>query len=200
MGHSQQSKRDTYAKIVGTAARRLRERGLAGIGVADLMADAGLTVGGFYKHFASRSELVAQAITAMENGWDTVFANAKASGQRTPQLFDALVDSYLSLEHRDHPAEGGCLFAALSTEIGRSDDEVRAAATRKLETALAKLAAVFDDRRAPAARAAAILTYAALVGAISLARTTNDADLSREILSAVARGLKNMLRPEPSRS
>jgi TetR/AcrR family transcriptional repressor of nem operon len=109
-------------------------------------------------------------------------------------LFDTLIDSYLAPEHRDHPAEG-CLFASLSGELGRSEREARGAATRKLETVLAKLSRVFDDRRAPAARSAAILTYAALVGALSLARATNDEALSDEILSTVAKGLKKLVRP-----
>jgi TetR/AcrR family transcriptional repressor of nem operon len=197
MGHSQQSKRDTHEKIVAIAAKRLRERGLEGIGVADLMADAGLTVGGFYKHFASRSDLLAQAVTAMNSGWDAVFASAEAQGRGKPQLFDALVDGYLSPAHRDDP-ENGCLFAALAPEIGRSEDEVRGAATLKLKALLGKLSAVFDDRRAPAARASAILAYAALVGAVSLARATNDPELSQEILATVAKGLKKLLRPAQS--
>jgi len=195
MGHSQESKIETHAKILDAAAKRFREAGLEGIGVADLMKEVGLTVGGFYKHFASRGALVAEAVDAMRNGWDSVFADAAARGQASPALFDALVDSYLSTEHRDHPG-GGCLFAALSSELGRSEDEARSVATRKLQTMLAKLSEVFDDRRAPAARAAAILAYCTLVGALSLARTTNDAALSREILTTVGKGLKKTLRPE----
>ena len=195
MGHSQQTKRETHEKILAAAATRFREHGLAGIGVADLMQAAGLTAGGFYKHFASRGELVAQAIDAMQSGWNSIFANAEERGHSNGQLFDALVDSYLSIEHRDRPQDG-CLFAALSSEIGRSDGEVKAAATRKLETMMGRLTAVFDDRRASKARAATILTYSALVGAISLARATNDEALSREILATVAKGLKRWLRPE----
>lgn len=194
MGHSQQSKRETHERIVATAAKRLRERGLAGIGVAELMEDAGLTVGGFYKHFRSRGELVARAIEAMGNGWAVVFANAEERGQGKAQLFDALVDSYLAIEHRDHP-EDGCLFAALSSEIGRSEPEVRAVASGRMEAMLAKLATVFDDRRAPAARAAAIVTYATLLGAVSLARATNDEALSEEILTTVGKALKRLVRP-----
>ena len=197
MGHSQQSKRETHEKIDSAAAKRFRERGLTGIGVADLMQEVGLTVGGFYKHFASRGDLVAQAVQAMNSGWEALFANAAATGQGNPQLFDALVDSYLTTEHRDHPEDGGCLFGALSTEIGRSEAEVRTVATRKLETMIEKLQSVFDDRRAPAARTAALLTYSALVGAIGIARATNDESLSREVLATVAKGLKRTMRPLP---
>jgi len=194
MGHSQESKVETHAKILDAAAKRFREAGLEGIGVADLMKEVGLTVGGFYKHFSSRGALVAEAVDAMRNGWDNVFADAASRGQASPALFDALVDSYLSPEHRDHPGQG-CLFAALSSELGRSEDEARSVATRKLQTMLAKLSEVFDDRRAPAARATAILAYCTLVGALSLARATNDAALSREILTTVGKGLKKTFRP-----
>jgi len=198
MGHSQESKLETHAKILDAAAKRFREAGLGGIGVADLMQEVGLTVGGFYKHFASRGALIAEAVGAMGNGWDSVFATARARGHANPTLFDALVDSYLSLEHRDHPGEG-CLFAALSSELGRSEADARTVATNKLETLLGKLSRVFDDRRAPAARAAAIFVYATLVGALSLARSTNDDALSREILVTVGKGLKKTLRPVPSK-
>jgi TetR/AcrR family transcriptional regulator, transcriptional repressor for nem operon len=194
MGHSQDSKLETHAKILAAAAKRFREAGLEGIGVADLMQEVGLTVGGFYKHFTSRGALVAEALSTMQNGWDALFADALERQQASPQLFDALVESYLSPAHRDHPGEG-CLFAALSSELGRAEEDTRTEATRKLTIVLDKLTSVFDDRRAPAARAAAIFGYSALVGALSLARATNDEALSREILSTTTKALKNLLRP-----
>ncbi len=194
MGHSQESKLETHAKIVEAAAKRFRETGLEGIGVADLMKEVGLTVGGFYKHFESRGALVAEAVSAMQGGWDALFARAEERGQAKPALFDALVDNYLDPAHRDNPGEG-CLFAALSAELARSEDAARTAATQKLESALGKLTKVFSEQRAPAARAAAIFAYSTLIGAVSLARATNDPALSAEILSTVARGLKARLRP-----
>jgi TetR/AcrR family transcriptional repressor of nem operon len=194
MGHSRESKAETHEKIVQAAAERLREAGLEGIGVADLMKEVGLTVGGFYKHFESRDDLVAEALDAMTNGWDATFADAERRGRGSDALFDALVDGYLDVKHRDHPGQG-CLFAALSGDLGRSGDKARGVATRRLERGIDKLATVFDDRRAPAARAAAIFLYSALVGAVSLARATNDEALSREILATVGRVLKKTLRP-----
>ncbi len=195
MGHSRESKADTHEKIVATAARRLREKGLEGIGVADLMKEAGLTVGGFYKHFESRDDLVAEAVDAMTNGWDATYADAAARGRGNDALFDALVEGYLDERHRDAPAEG-CLFASLAGDLGRSGSKTREVATGKLQRSLERLTQVFDDRRAPAARAAAIFVYSALVGAMTLARATNDGALSREILSTVGRVLKKTMRPE----
>lgn len=195
MGHSQESKTETHEKIVRAAARRLREVGLGGIGIADLMNEVGLTVGGFYKHFTSRDALVGEAIAGMKSGWDAIFAEAAEKERPDGVTFDALVDAYLDEQHRDRPGEG-CLFAALGPEIARSGEEVRGVATRKLEVAFEKLAGVFGDRRAPAARASAIFVYAALVGAVSIARATNDEALSHEILSVVRKALKKTMRPE----
>ena len=195
MGHARESKVETHEKIVGTAAKRLREVGLQGIGVADLMKEVGLTVGGFYKHFNSRDGLVAEALDAMKNGWDATFAEAEERGRGDEALFDALVDRYLDVAHRDRPGDG-CLFAALSSDLARSGDEARDVATRKLERVIARLAQVFRDRRAKAARVTAIFVYSALVGAVSLARATNDEALSREILSSVRKVLKKTMRPE----
>jgi TetR/AcrR family transcriptional repressor of nem operon len=195
MGHSRDGKAETHERIVATAAKLLREKGLEGIGVADLMKEAGLTVGGFYKHFDSRDDLVAEALGAMQGGWDEVFADAEARKRPNDAVFDSLVDGYLGETHRDAPAEG-CLFAALAGDLGRSGDKARNVATGKLERLLSRLSEVFDDRRAPAARAAAIFLYSALVGALTLARATNDEALSKEILSTVGRTLKKTLRPE----
>lgn len=195
MGHSQESKAETHQKIVSRAARRLRELGLEGIGVADLMKEVGLTVGGFYKHFDSREHLVAEALGAMRTGWEAIFAAADQRGRSGSALFDELVEAYLDPAHRDTPGEG-CVFAALAADLARSSPETRAVATDNLERVLARLTQVFGDRRSPAARASAIFVYSALVGAVSLARATNDPKLSREILTTVARALKKTMRPE----
>lgn len=195
MGHSRESKQETHGKIVGAAARRLREVGLEGIGVADLMKEVGLTVGGFYKHFGSRADLVAEALDAMKTGWDAAFDDAEERGLRGEALFDALVEGYLDVAHRDAPGQG-CPFAALAGDIGRSDEQARAVATRKLERLFTRFARVFEHRRAPAARAAAVFVFSALVGALTLARATNDDALSREILATVGKMLKKTMRPE----
>jgi TetR/AcrR family transcriptional repressor of nem operon len=162
------------------------------------MKEVGLTVGGFYKHFDSRDDLVAEALATMSTGWDAIVAAHSEDARSGPAFFDLLVDSYLERAHRDDPG-GGCLFAALSSEIGRGGDKTRDVATARLERVLALLTRVYGDRSAPAARAAAITTYSALVGAVSLARATNDEKLSREILANVGKTLKKSLRPRPRR-
>jgi len=193
MGHSQATKAKSHEKIVKTAARRLREQGLAGVGVAELMAEAGLTVGGFYKHFGSRDDLVAEALASIDSAWERAVAEGKAKAVPDAKIFARLVDAYLSEEHRDAPG-AGCAFAALAGDLARGGDRVRRVATGKLARGLERLESLFGDRRASESRAAALVTFSALVGAVSLARIAGDDALSREILTAVARALKTWAR------
>jgi TetR/AcrR family transcriptional repressor of nem operon len=190
MGHSQVDKARTHARIVAIAARRLRESGLEGVGVAELMKEAGLTVGGFYKHFASRDDLVAQAVGACFAQSDGVIQ--AAAGERT---LASLADWYLTTAHRDDPGSG-CPFAAMAPDLARADTRTRSLATAEVRARLDRLAALPDDRGGPAiGRARAILAYSALIGALTLARTVDDDALSREILRAVA----TQLKPAPTR-
>src|SRR3954463_8449571 len=103
-------------RIVEAAAQRFRERGFEGIGVADLMKEAGLTHGGFYGHFASKEDLIAEASTrALAQSlarWDKLAARAPDNA-----LF-AIANAYLNSKHRDDPG-AGCLLAALGPEVSR---------------------------------------------------------------------------------
>src|SRR6201987_5268492 len=111
---------ETRKRIVRAAARKFREQGIVATGLADLMKAAGLTHGGFYKHFASKDQLVAEATTA---ALDTVLEE----GAGHPGT-GAAVSAYPSARHRDNPASG-CPLAALGGELARCDKEARAAAT-----------------------------------------------------------------------
>jgi TetR/AcrR family transcriptional repressor of nem operon len=170
-------------RIVESAARLFRERGLEGIGVADLMQDAGLTHGGFYGHFASKDELkveaCARALSRAVARWTHLVESEKAP-------VAALAKAYLSARHRDDPG-GGCAFAAIGGEAARDAPAVRRVFTEGLRKLLAVLARVSPGRSAAARRRQAIATYASLVGAIVLARAVDDAKLSEEILHAVSR-------------
>src|SRR5262249_4651894 len=153
------------------------------------MKEAGLTVGGFYKHFASRDDLVARALESIDSVWPRLVAEGRAAGAADAKIYARLVDGYASPEHRDAPGDG-CMYAALAADIGRAGDEVRDVATGKLEAAFDLLAGLFGDRRAGKARAMAIVTFSALIGALTLARLVSDDELSREILATVAKALK----------
>ena len=191
MGHSRAEKAKTHQRIVALAAKRFREKGLAGIGIADLMKEAGLTVGGFYKHFKSRDDLVAESVGSALGGWKRRL-DASASGG-PPLTLDALVDDYLSETHRDRPGTG-CPIGALAGDFARSDKRTRALVTQEAQESIQVLATLLRDaseKDKGAARSRAIMTYCALVGAIGVARAVSDERLSREILKTVARLLRN---------
>src|SRR2546426_959535 len=126
------------ARIIETAGRRLKRDGIDGSGVATLMADAGLTNGAFYAHFASKEDLVATTV-ADQLREQRESLSAVAPGRAGVEQY---VRAYLSAGHRDNPADG-CPSAALLDEIGRGTDAVKRAYTDGL-------LAVIDDIAAPA--------------------------------------------------
>jgi TetR/AcrR family transcriptional repressor of nem operon len=188
MGHSKAEKAETHKRIVKIASKRFREDGLAGIGIAELMKEAGLTVGGFYKHFDSRDDLVAEAVGSAFGGWKRRVDAAASGGP--PVSYAKLIDDYLNHAHRDNPGTG-CAFSALAAEIARSGKQTRALATEQIRNDLQLIASLLPGKSKRAARSKAILTFSALVGAMSLARAISDEALSLEILKTVAEVLKN---------
>jgi TetR/AcrR family transcriptional repressor of nem operon len=191
MGHSKAEKERTHKRIVAVASKRFREEGLAGIGIADLMKEGGLTVGGFYKHFNSRDDLVAEAIGSALEEWKYQVYAAAPGGP--PVTYESLVGDYLSEAHRNHPGTG-CPVGALAGDIARSDKRTRALVTRQIRDNIELLAPLIrntNEKDKGTARSQAVLTYCALVGAISVARAVSDEQLSREILKTVAQLLKN---------
>ena len=163
--------------VVDTAARLFRERGYDGIGVADLMKEAGLTHGGFYGNFASKEHLMAEAC-------QRAFAGSAERWQgiidaRGPDALDTITQGYLSRRHVEHPGQG-CAVAALGADVSRLSPPVRAAMTAGVKDQIATLASLGEgDREAAMAR------YAAMVGALVLARAVDDPALSEEILASV---------------
>src|ERR1700759_5292927 len=116
MGHSQIDKEKNHQRIVEVAARKIRESGIDGPGVAEIMRAAGLTHGGFYKHFDSRDDLIAEAV---EHSFaESQEATAAVIDQAEDPL-SAFVDWYVSAEHRDDPASG-CSVVALGADAARA--------------------------------------------------------------------------------
>ena len=192
MRHSKAEKAKTHERIVAIASKRFREEGLAGIGIADLMKDAGLTVGGFYKHFNSRGALVAEAVGSALELWKRQVDAAASGGP--PITYESLVDEYLSEAHRNHPGTG-CPVGALAGDLARSDRRTRALVSRKVRDNIELLATLIREPNkmdSGSARAQAVFTYCALVGAIGMARAVSDEELSREILKTAAQRLKNL--------
>jgi TetR/AcrR family transcriptional repressor of nem operon len=168
----------------------MRRDGLDSVSVVELMNEAGLTHGGFYRHFNSRDDLVAEAIdTALAHGSERVEAAAKLGGSAA---LAAIIDGYLSPLHRDKP-ETGCAVAALPSDITRSNSRARSAYSRQVRSyieLLAELTPVHDPDEAH-------LILAALVGALVLARAVDDRDLSDEMLESAARALHRHVDSPP---
>jgi TetR/AcrR family transcriptional repressor of nem operon len=188
--------------ILDVAARLFRERGVAGIGVADLMKEAGLTHGGFYGHFASKEDLVAEAcarsIAESLDVWERRAGNASGSGtSRARNALTALTGPYLSARHRDHPGDG-CLMAALGADIRRQGPSVRRTVTEGVQRFADILARLVPGASKAARRKKALATYASLVGAMVLARAVDDPGLSEEILGATRSALSTLNSPRAS--
>jgi TetR/AcrR family transcriptional repressor of nem operon len=182
VGSSQADKAASHERIVEAASRRIRRDGISNVAVADLMKTAGLTHGGFYRHFDSREELVAEAVdAALAQGSERTEAAAESGGRRA---LTAIIDGYLSRLHRDKP-ETGCAVAALPTDIAQANPRARSAYTRQVRRYIDLL----DELTLGQDSDEAHLILAALVGAVLLARAVDDRRLSDEILDSVARAL-----------
>jgi TetR/AcrR family transcriptional repressor of nem operon len=195
MGHSQAEKAETHQRIVATASKKFRENGLDGIGVSDLMKAAGTTAGGFYKHFESRDDLVAEAVGAAFGAFDARVKEGFAKNR--PVTLQHLLTEYLEVEHRDNPGEG-CPFVALSSDLARSDRRTRSIATVQLAHTLELLTNLLGG--GTAARTDAIVAYSAMIGAVGLARLANDDALSREILTRTHSALTQLTSAKKKRS
>ncbi len=155
------------------------------------MQEAGLTHGGFYRHFGSRDELVAEALDeALAQSRATVAAAREAGAG-----YAEIVADYLSPAHRDAPA-AGCAVAALASEAGRLQDRPREAFTRHVEASTETFLALLRAKNPAATRADALLAVSALAGAVALARAVSDPALSDEILQGVRERLVALARPE----
>jgi TetR/AcrR family transcriptional repressor of nem operon len=167
-------------RIVEAAAQLFRERGFDGIGVADLMKEAGLTHGGFYGHFSSKEELIAEASARALTG--SLAAWSKLAERAPDDPLSAVADAYLTSRHRDNPG-AGCLLAALGPDVSRQGPPVRRAVTGYVRSAFDLLTKLVPGKKA-ARRQKAISTCATLVGAMVLARAVDDRAFSQEILDA----------------
>src|ERR1700733_7681785 len=169
-------------RIIDAAGALFRAKGFGGIGVADIMKAADLTHGGFYGHFASKDDLVAQASRRTMARAAMNWRRVVAEGPERP--YGALLRPYLTPRHRDDPGRG-CAFAALATDAARSGKVVREAFADGLEPLIDILTQSVPGRSKAARRRKAVAAMASLVGALSLARAVGDPSLSDEIIAAV---------------
>lgn len=174
-------KQDSYERILDAAARAVRSGGFAGVGVADVMREAGLTHGGFYAHFKSRDAMLAKALEhAGRTSAESLSRRLDAQREKEISPFRALVERYLSDWHLASP-EKGCAVAALGSEMPRQSDEVREASRDRVrglvETVLATLPTGTD-------RDTAMTVASTMVGALQLARTLGNNEQGKALLAA----------------
>jgi TetR/AcrR family transcriptional regulator, transcriptional repressor for nem operon len=182
MRYSKEHKQETHARIVKKASVRLREKGAHGIGVADLMKEAGLTHGGFYAHFDSRDALV---IEAFAYAMDRSTERWRKMAEQTPpdKRLAAIVESYLTPIHRDDPGHG-CAVPTLGAEIARESLKTRKAFSAKLEQMIDMMADQVPDMPRKSARKQAMATLATMIGTLVLSRIAGTGEFSDEILGA----------------
>jgi TetR/AcrR family transcriptional repressor of nem operon len=178
--YGKEHKQATRRRIIDAAGRRLKGDGIAGSGIATLMADVGLTNGAFYAHFDSKEDLVANALAEQ-------LREQRESFRAMP--VEQIVRAYLSIEHRDKP-EDGCPSAALLDEIGRSSDVTKRAYTDGLLGVIDDIAERLapDDPRS--ARVRTLSVFALMVGTLEVSRALADRQLADEVLE---RGVQTAL-------
>src|ERR1700712_4531417 len=182
MRYSKEHKLETHARIVKKASVRLREKGAHGVGVADLMKDAGLTHGGFYAHFESREARVIEAFGyAMDRSTD----RWRKLAEQTPpdKRLATIVNSYLTTTHRDDPGHG-CAVPTLGAEIARESPRTRKAFAGRLEQMVEMLADQIPGVSRKAARKQAMASLATMMGTLVLARVAGNGEFSDDILGA----------------
>ena len=171
----------TRAHIIDVASVQFREGGVAAVGIAGIMAGAGLTNGAFYNHFESKEDLV-EAVLAHTLGGRKIGLRANLEAGKS---LGAIVRDYLSARHRDD-SSGGCPTAALVAEIARHPKTTRDAFTGKIVELINLIAARAGTGSARERRKRAVAVYGLMVGALQLARAVNDRKLSDEILESAA--------------
>lgn len=188
-------KEETHERIVEAAARAIRRVGYAGVGVADVMKEAGLTHGGFYAHFDSRDALLVEALErAGHESFDTVRHAVEKRSAKGVSAFRAMVEAYLAESHLGS-LESGCPVAALASDMPRQSQAVRKASAVRVQSLIAAVRTILPD----ASRATATVIAGTLVGSLQMARTLGDNAEGRSVLAAVRKSLLQQYdHPAPS--
>jgi TetR/AcrR family transcriptional regulator, transcriptional repressor for nem operon len=171
----------TRKRIVATGAREFRKSGIVATGLADLMKAADLTHGGFYKHFESKDQLVAEACAEAAQSITGMLEAVVSDG-------GSAAAKYLSTWHRDNPAEG-CPLSSMGIELSRSDQNTRSVATACLQRLVELVAGQFGKVPPAEARRKALVAVSTMIGALTVSRIVTDLKLSAEILKEAQKSI-----------
>ena len=190
MGHSQADKAQSRERILRKAADAVRDTGLESVSVGKLMRSVDLTHGGFYNHFESRSDLLAQALErALVEGGRTATASMKPGD--APRSYETRVKGYVSRAHRD-ARTSGCAIAALASDVARADVASRAVMSAHIDEFVAQVVQSLHGQD----EGDAMLAVSAMVGAVLLARVQTDPKKSDALLKSVRNRLLALNRAD----
>lgn len=182
MRYRPEHKEEIRQKIVKDAAQRVRKEGIAGAPVSAVMRDAGLTHGGFYKHFESKDELLLESLhEAFQETADRLVAAAKKS--LPAAAWKTIVKVYLSQEHCDH-AEHGCPLAALGPELMRVDASIKSYVREEMARYRERLTPFMPGRRAAERERNFLVIFSTMIGAVEMARMLPDEAARMRVLGA----------------
>ena len=181
MRYRPEHKLETRQKIVKDASRRVRAEGLKGAAVSAIMKDAGLTHGGFYKHFGSKDDLLLESLR--EGFREIEDALAHAAEQSPPgDAWKAIVKAYLSLELCEHP-ERGCPLAALSPELARADKRMKRQIVAELVNYKSRMLPFMPGQRTADKERAFFAIFSTMIGAVEIARMLPDRAMQEKVLA-----------------
>ena len=182
MRYSAEHKAATHERIVNTASRYFRRHGGRGVGIADLMGKLELTHGGFYKHFDSKEQLLAEAVAKAFEETEARFTERIRNARPGTEL-RTLIESYLSLEHCGNVGEG-CPMAALASEIGRLPPRVRTQIDQAIKRRGKRVSGLMPGATQKEREKKTMVLLSGLIGTISVARALGDPEARKTVLEA----------------
>lgn len=191
MRYDTEHKQRTHEKIVSEAAKAIRQEGPDKVGIASLMARLGLTQGGFYAHFKSKNMLVAEAITHIFDERNEAFQKIMKDVDPAEGLA-TYIDHYLSTKHRDR-REKGCPVVALNSDMARLPAVVKKRFEAGMQRTTESLAEILKKLNKPHPHGLATSILSEMVGAMAIARTVSNAELSEQILDTARASVKERL-------
>jgi TetR/AcrR family transcriptional regulator, transcriptional repressor for nem operon len=181
MRYRPEHKLETHHKIVKDASRRVRAEGLSGAAVSAIMKDAGLTHGGFYKHFGSKDDLL---LESLREGFREIEDTLVLAAEQSPpgEAWKAVVRTYLSLELCDHP-ERGCPLAALAPELARAHKSMKPQIVAELVNYKSRMLPFMPGQRSAAKERAFFAIFSTMIGAVEIARMLPDRAMREKVLA-----------------
>lgn len=195
--YAKEHKAETRKLILKAARKSLQTRGIEGTAIPALMGEAGLTHGGFYAHFGSKTALLAE-VCGMALRRRIGLLEASALRGSPGEELAAFIDDYLSIEHLDNRATG-CILPALAGEISRQESQVRRSLTESVEEYMQRIAALMPGDNDAEQQASAMVLASGMAGALMLARTVDDRAMSERILSSAREFYKSSFRTDDGR-